>query len=169
MLPLLQELLPHHQLINHFGGMKYLIINSLLVGLVSCFSQAAFASVPDTIIVGQDPRLEVLSQKQKIVNKKQSMMAGNGLYRGFRIQVISTNQRDQAFRIKAELLTNFPDHKSYIIYQSPNFKVRIGNFIKKEDAEMLKSQLNKFYPRGVYIVDDAVEYNPREDELNLQP
>jgi hypothetical protein len=97
------------------------------------------------------------------------MMAGNGLYRGFRIQVISTNQRDQAFRIKAELLTNFPDHKSYIIYQSPNFKVRIGNFIKKEDAEMLKSQLNKFYPRGVYIVDDAVEYNPREDELNLQP
>jgi hypothetical protein len=47
--------------------------------------------------------------------------------------------------------------------------VRIGNFIKKEDAEMLKSQLNKFYPRGVYIVDDAVEYNPREDELNLQP
>lgn len=149
--------------------MKYLIINSLLVGLVSCFSQAAFATVPDTIIVGQDPRLEVLSQKQKIVNKKQSMMAGNGLYRGFRIQVISTNQRDQAFLIKAELLTNFPDHKSYIIYQSPNFKVRIGNFIKKEDAEMLKSQLNKFYPRGVYIVDDAVEYNPREDELNLQP
>ena len=149
--------------------MKYLIINSFLVGLVSCFSQAAFATVPDTIIVGQDPRLEVLSQKQKIVNKKQSMMAGNGLYRGFRIQVISTNQRDQAFRIKAELLTNFPDQKSYIIYQSPNFKVRIGNFIKKEDAEMLKSQLNKFYPRGVYIVDDAVEYNPREDELNLQP
>lgn len=149
--------------------MKYLIINSLLVGLVSCFSQEAFATVPDTIIVGQDPRLEVLSQKQKIVNKKQSMMAGNGLYRGFRIQVISTNQRDQAFRIKAELLTNFPDHKAYIIYQSPNFKVRIGNFIKKEDAEMLKSQLNKFYPRGVYIVDDAVEYNPREDELNLQP
>ncbi|MCA6474935.1 MAG: SPOR domain-containing protein [Chitinophagaceae bacterium] len=149
--------------------MKHLIINSLLVGLVSCFFQEAFATVPDTIIVGQDPRLEVLSQKQKIVNKKQSMMAGNGLYRGFRIQVISTNQRDQAFRIKAELLTNFPDHKAYIIYQSPNFKVRIGNFIKKEDAEMLKSQLNKFYPRGVYIVDDAVEYNPREDELNLQP
>ncbi|MCA6481773.1 MAG: hypothetical protein IM540_01835, partial [Chitinophagaceae bacterium] len=74
--------------------MKHLIINSLLVGLVSCFFQEAFATVPDTIIVGQDPRLEVLSQKQKIVNKKQSMMAGNGLYRGFRIQVISTNQRD---------------------------------------------------------------------------
>lgn len=149
--------------------MKHSIINFLLVIFLCCVCQTAFAAVLDTIIVGRDARLEVLSQKQRIVNRKQAMMAGNGLYRGFRIQVISTNQRDQAFRIKAELLTNFPDQKSYIIYQSPNFKVRIGNFIKKEDAELLKSQLNKFYPRGVYIVDDAVEYNPREDELNLLP
>lgn len=169
MLPLFQELIQHHQLINLFSGMKYLFIHFLLLGCGCCSSHLAVAAIPDTIIVGQDPRLEVFSQKQKIVNKKQAMMAGNGLYRGFRIQVISTNQRDQAFRIKAELLTNFPDHKSYIIYQSPNFKVRIGNFIKKEDAELLKLQLNKFYPRGVYIVDDAVEYNPREDELNLEP
>lgn len=149
--------------------MKHSIINFLLVIFLCCVCHTAFAEVLDTIIVGRDARLEVLSQKQRIVNRKQAMMAGNGLYRGYRIQVISTNQRDQAFRIKAELLTNFPDQKSYIIYQSPNFKVRIGNFIKKEDAELLKSQLNKFYPRGVYIVDDAVEYNPREDELNLQP
>jgi hypothetical protein len=112
--------------------------------------------------------MDLLTQKQRIVNRKQSMMTANGLYKGFRIQVISTNQRNDAFRIKAELLANFPDHKSYIIYQSPNFKVRIGNFIKKEEAELLKAQLNKFYTRGVYIVDDAVEYNPREDELNLK-
>jgi len=139
-----------------------------LIFFLSCTSYLpAAASQVDTIIIRQDPRMEVLTQKQRIVNRKQTMMTANGLYKGFRIQVISTNQRDDAFRIKAELLANFPDHKSYIIYQSPNFKVRIGNFIKKEDAELLKAQLNKFYTRGVYIVDDAVEYNPREDELNL--
>jgi hypothetical protein len=68
-------------------------------------------------------------------------------------------------RIKAELLTNFPDHKSYTVYQSPNFKVRIGNFINRDEAAKLKVLLNKYYPQGVYIVEDAVEYNPREDEL----
>lgn len=140
-----------------------------LVFFLSCTSYLpAFASQIDTIIIRQDPRMDLLTQKQRIVNRKQSMMTANGLYKGFRIQVISTNQRNDAFRIKAELLANFPDHKSYIIYQSPNFKVRIGNFIKKEEAELLKAQLNKFYTRGVYIVDDAVEYNPREDELNLK-
>lgn len=140
-----------------------------LFALLICLPWGNATPLKDTVIIQQDPRMEVLTQKQRIVNRKQSMMAGNGLYKGFRIQVISTNKRDDAFRLKAELLSNFPEHKSYIIYQSPNFKVRLGNFIKKEDAELLKAQLNKFYTRGVYIVEDAVEYNPREDELTLKP
>jgi hypothetical protein len=119
----------------------------------------------DTTIVLKDSRLDVLTQKQRVINQKLSMMAGNGLYKGFRIQVISTNKREAAMRIKAELLTNFPDHKSYTVYQSPNFKVRIGNFINRDEAAKLKVLLNKYYPQGVYIVEDAVEYNPREDEL----
>lgn len=146
---------------------------SFFIYLLSlCFNSLAFASIAsanDTIIIRQDARLEVLTQKQRIINRKQGMMAGSGLYKGYRIQVISTNQRDQAFRVKADLLIKFPEHKTYITYQSPNFKVRIGNFIKREDAEIFKSQLNKVFTGGVYIVEDAVEYSPREDELNLTP
>lgn len=145
-----------------------ILFNPYLLSLVFIFLLiTTTVSANDTIIIRQDARLEVLTQKQRIINRKQGMMAGSGLYRGYRIQVISTNQRDQAFRIKADLLIKFPEHKSYITYQSPNFKVRIGNFIKKEEAELLKSQLNKIFAGGVYIVEDAVEYNPREDELNL--
>lgn len=123
------------------------------------------AIAADTTIVTKDPRLDVLTQKQRVINQKLSMMAGNGLYKGFRIQVISTPKREDAMRVKADLLTNYPDQKSYILYQSPNFKVRIGNFIRREDALKLKELLNKSYPQGVYLVEDAVEYNPREDEL----
>ncbi|NDA60970.1 MAG: SPOR domain-containing protein [Chitinophagia bacterium] len=128
-----------------------------------CGILSAIAS--DTTIVIKDPRLDVLTQKQRIINQKLSMMAGNGLYKGFRIQVLSSPKREDAIRVKADLLTNFPDHKAYILYQSPNFKVRIGNFIRREDALKLKELLNKSYPQGVYLVEDAVEYNPREDEL----
>lgn len=123
------------------------------------------AMAADTTIVVKDPRLDVLTQKQRVINQKLSMMAGNGLYKGFRIQVISTPKREDAMRVKADLLANFPDHKTYILYQSPNFKIRIGNFIRREDALKLKELLNKAYPQGVYLVEDAVEYNPREDEL----
>lgn len=154
---------------NHLLTFLIAYMTSLFALIICIPTWGASASIKDTVIVQQDSRMEVLTQKQRIINRKQSMMAGNGLYKGFRIQVISTNKRDDAFRTKAELLSNFPEHKSYIIYQSPNFKVRVGNFIKKEDAELFKAQLNKFYTRGVYIVEDAVEYNPREDELTLKP
>jgi hypothetical protein len=135
-----------------------------IISVTGCLL-ALTVQAADTTIVLKDSRLDVLTQKQRVINQKLSMMAGNGLYKGFRIQVISTNKREAAMRIKAELLTNFPDHKSYTVYQSPNFKVRIGNFINRDEAAKLKVLLNKYYPQGVYIVEDAVEYNPREDEL----
>ncbi|MBC7720388.1 MAG: SPOR domain-containing protein [Pedobacter sp.] len=115
-------------------------------------------SANDTIIVRKDPRLDVLAAKQAQINKRSSMMTSNGLYRGFRIQVLSTPSREEAFKMKTDLLTRFPEEKSYLLFQSPYFKVRIGNYIKKEDAEKVKLQLNKILGRGTYVVDDAVEY-----------
>ena len=118
----------------------------------------------DTVVVKKDPRLDVLSVKQLQANQRSAMMAPNGLYKGFRIQTISTPKRDEAFTMKADLQNRFPDQKVYVLFQSPNFKVRIGNFLKKEEAEKFKIQLNKIYPQGVYIVDDGIEYVLKDDE-----
>jgi hypothetical protein len=125
---------------------------------------ASLVKANDSIIVKKDPRLDVLSVKQNQYNQRMSMMLPNGLYRGFRIQVISTSKRDDAFQMKADLENRFPNEKTYIIFQSPSFKVRIGNFIKKEEANKFKTELNKIFPNGVYIVDDAVEYILKEEE-----
>ena len=134
-------------------------------GMIVFFTAFAIhATASDSIIVKKDPRLDILSNKQALANRKASMLTANGLYKGFRIQVISTSKRDDAFRIKAELLSKFPDQKSYALYQSPNFKVRIGNFIKREDAEKFKVILNRMYPQGVYIVEDGIEYTPPPEE-----
>jgi hypothetical protein len=118
----------------------------------------------DTVVVKKDPRLDVLSVKQLQANQRSAMMTPNGLYKGFRIQTISTNKRDDAFAMKADLQNRFPDQKVYVVFQSPNFKVRIGNFLKKEEAEKFKIQLNKVYPQGVYIVEDGIEYVLKDDE-----
>ncbi len=119
----------------------------------------------DTIVVKKDSRLDLLTAKQAQLNKRTAMLTSDGQYKGYRLQVISTNSRDQAFRIKTELLSRFPDHKTYTSYQSPLFKVRIGNFVRREDAEQFRKLLNRFYPKGVYVVEDVIEYNLAEDEL----
>jgi SPOR domain len=136
-------------------------IIALLV--VTVFALQAMAN-GDTVIVRKDPRLDILSAKQAQINKRSSMMTSSGLYRGYRVQVLSTQSRGEAFKMKTDLLTRFPDEKSYLIFQSPNFKVRVGNFIKRADAEKLKQQLAKLVGQNVYVVEDAIEYTPKEGE-----
>jgi glutamine cyclotransferase len=137
--------------------LKYLwTILSILCG------QFLYAS--DSVIVKKDPRLDILSVKQLQSNQRSALMTSNGLYKGFRIQVISTNKRDEATFTQADLQLKYPNEKIYLSFQSPNYKVRIGNFLKKADAEKFKIELNKLFPNGVYIVEDAVEYILKEDE-----
>lgn len=135
------------------------IIISVLVFVCSAALYAA-----DTVMVKKDPRLDILSLKQLQANQRSAMMTANGLYKGYRIQLASTPRRGDAFARRSELMSRFPDHKVYVIFQSPNFKVRIGNFLKKEEAEKFKALLNKIYPQGAYIVEDGIEYMPKEEE-----
>jgi len=75
----------------------------------------------DTIIVHKDYRLDILSTKQIAVNKIASRITGNGLYRGFRLQVLSTRSREEALSFKTSLLQKFPSQSTYLLFQSPYF------------------------------------------------
>ena len=133
---------------------------TVIISLI-LFFKISFAA--DTIIIHKDPRLDIFTGKQSTVNKLTSKMTSSGLYKGYRLQVLNTRSRDEAFKLKAELLQMFPDQQTYILFQSPYFKVRIGNFFRKPDAESFKNRLLKKFPQNTYIVDDVIEYTPRED------
>ena len=137
----------------------------LLLYLIFLFGCETYAfAKADTVIVHKDPRLELLAAKQAVANKRNSMLTSAGLYKGFRIQIASTSSRDRAFNDKAELLLRFPNEKSYVLFQSPYFKVRIGNFLKREDADEFRKQVLKYFPGGAYVVEDAIEYTPSNED-----
>ncbi len=138
----------------------------LLIFFTTSFFGVAFAN--DTVIVVKDARIDLLTSKQTQINKRASMLTSSGQYKGFRVQVVSTSNREQAFKTKSDLLSRYPDQKTYVLFQAPNFKVRIGNFLKRSDAEKFRTQINKVYPTGVFIVDDAIDYTPtKEEDENL--
>lgn len=137
---------------------RLLLLLTLLLGF------GTIASATDTIIVHKDARLDVLTTKQAAVNKLTAKMTSSGQYKGYRLQVLNSRSRDEAFKIKSDLLQLFPDQKSYVLFQSPYFKVRIGNFYEKSEAISFKTQLAKKYPQSAYVVEDIIEYTPRDDE-----
>ena len=117
-----------------------------------------------SVIVHKDPRFDELAAKQAEINKR-SQRSGPRRVRGFRIQAANTQNRDEANAVKAELLRRFPDEKTYLLYQAPSFRVRIGNFLTQRDAFAMRKMITALYPgKGIYIVPDTVEYTPPEEE-----
>ena len=120
------------------------------------FSQAK------SVEIIKDHRLDLLIQKQEELNKK-AYLENRKSIPGFRVMVINTNDRTKALDVKTTLLRNFPEHKTYLIYQSPNFKVQIGNFKTQVEAEKLKKIIVRLYPDGVIIVPTTIEIKTEEE------
>lgn len=113
--------------------------------------------------IHKDPRLDLLIQKQVELNKE-AFKENNKSGPGYRVLVVSTNDRKKALDVKSRLMTDFPEHKTYLIYQSPYFKIQVGNFRDRKEAENLRKQILRIYPTGVIIVPSTVEYKPEKEE-----
>lgn len=140
--------------------MKQFLLTCIIATMVMCHVHAG-----DTIIVHKDARVDLLTEKQAAINKVTAKMTANGLFQGYRLQVINTRSRDDAFKAKATLLEKFPDEKVYVIYQSPYFKVRVGNFLNRDDAENFRSQVSQYFTNPVYVIEDLVEYIPNAGDF----
>jgi len=113
----------------------------------------------NTVIVHKDPRLDLLVKKQATINEVTSR-DNRRTDQGFRLMVISTNNRDEAIAAKTKIYTFFPDLKAYMWYQSPYFRVKAGNFKDRKDAEAFQKRLNTYFPKGVFIMKDIIEVKP---------
>ena len=144
--------------------MKYILLFISFFYVSITFAQTVGSS-DGSVLVIKDPRFDLLSEKQAEVNNRAAKYSGTGIRSGFRIQVINTQNRDEANAVRTEMLRRFPDQKAYMQYQAPNFRVRIGNFLTQKDAKEIRSMIAILYPqRGIYIIPDRIEYRPQMDE-----
>jgi hypothetical protein len=79
---------------------------------------------------------------------------------GFRIQVVLTQEIDQAMAIRDSLAKEFQEENVYVVYDAPTYKIRIGNYPDRSSASpLLKQLVRRGYP-DAWIVPDNVLKNP---------
>ena len=144
---------------------KLLILSLLFVG------STVTAQVDSTnpVLVDKDPRIEQLVKKQIEINEV-TTRESRRYVQGFRIQVMNSPDRVKVFAAKAKVFEQFPDWKPYLLYQSPNYKLRIGNFKTQDEAQDAMRQLSKLFPSGLYVIPDVIELKlsdlPKADTTN---
>ena len=122
------------------------------------FSFAAIAQTDSTssIVIHKDPRVDLLVKKQAQINEVTTREARRSVA-GYRIQVINTSDRNAAISAKTKIYQLYPELKAYLLYQAPYFRLRVGNFIDREEAEDYRKSLSREFPNSVFLVRDTVE------------
>ncbi|WPQ63224.1 SPOR domain-containing protein [Chitinophaga sancti] len=144
--------------------MKHIIIllSGLLIGtLASAQDNTLTAANTGGVKVVKDSRLDLLIKKQIYIN---TLAIRN--QPGFRVQVISTNKRNEATEIKAKVMQLYPDYRTYLDYQAPYFKVRIGDFKTRDEAADLREKLSSSFTGGVFVVPATINLQPEKEAGN---
>ena len=128
--------------------------------LILAFIYNGVAYAQDSLVmITVDPRVDSLMKKQIQINEVTTRDSRRNIP-GYRIQVANSNDRNQVFAIKTKIYQMYPELKPYLIYQPPNYKLKVGNFKTPEEAEPYLQKLTQNFPSGVYIIHDIIEVKP---------
>jgi len=132
--------------------------------LVKSFAQEIISdtSANGSSIIHKDVRVDLLGKKMAEYNE--SLADKIQMVNGFRLLVINTTDRSLALQVRTTLLQQFPDQKIYMAFVSPYIKIKLGNFIEKEDAEKIKKQIldMNIVSGNIYVLSEKVEQKPVE-------
>jgi len=136
----------------------------LLLLLCCCFSLPVSGQGADTaltdenspIIIHADPRLAVVVKKNE---STVSSLRRPYKAKGYRIQIYNGNDRSKASQAKVKFMKLFPGIRSYLVYNAPNFRVRIGDFRSRKEAQESYELLTPHFSPCM-IVPDLITVNP---------
>ncbi len=130
---------------------KYLFVLFLFVS-----SHGWAQTDTSNVVVTKDPRIDLLVRKQIAINEETTRESRRNMP-GFRIQVLNSPDRNKVYEAKVKVYQEFPDWKPYLMYQPPNYKLRVGDFKTEDEANAALQQLSKLFPSGLYVIRDVIE------------
>ena len=75
---------------------------------------------------------------------------------GYRVQVLSTDDIDEANLVRAEIYEQTSRKEVYVIFEPPFYKVKVGDFTLKTEAEDLRFKLNQLGYTESKVVQETV-------------
>ena len=135
---------------------KYLNLPILLLFALTYTANAQLAE--GEVNVQQDPRITQLLEVYKKVNseaKYYTIQVGFGSYR-------------EAVEIKDNVGIDFPQWRSEIVFDSPTYRVRVGRFRTKLEAERHFLEVREKYPQALLLKPEKPERKVRKPDSQKQ-
>lgn len=146
--------------------MRYLFLT-----FFCCISLLSFSQNEGYLLLNQDQRINQLIERQKEIHVADSTIDG------FRIQIFMESGNyavELANTAMEEFKEKYPDTPIYLVFGQPYYRLRVGDFRTRLEAEKAFQQLSKDYKKA-FITSDRINLpynmfcNPdfNEDELQI--
>ena len=142
-------------------------------GLILCFAylgmqQAAKAQEAGAVEVHKDTLISLLQhfRADHNLNPVAPRMVSLGVKpvdwskatrvkkRGFRVQIYSGNNRNEAYAAQSRFRNQYGDIDSYISYDEPNYRVKVGDFTSRAVANNFMRELRSQYSNVFVFQED---------------
>jgi hypothetical protein len=100
----------------------------------------------------QDDKVDLLVSKHIQINQNRKGIDG------FRIQIFfdsGNNSKTRAKSVYESFLAKYPNIGTYLTFKTPNYKVRVGDFRTKLDAQRFLNGILTDYPNA-WIIEDQI-------------
>lgn len=125
--------------------MKYITCAFMLLLSSSLFAQKKTGTIK---VKGENLFLDSLIEKVKETNSIHKTI------KGYRIQLFSGTERNNANEVKTRFLKLYPQLNAYLLYNQPYYKIRVGNFRTRLDAEVAYQKIKNVFDECIIVSDN---------------
>jgi hypothetical protein len=112
--------------------------------------------------VVKDPLIDTLIARRPQLGK--TIGISETTSSGYRVQIYFGSNRQAAYNAQAKFMYDYPDVPTYITYIEPNFKVQVGDFRTRLEAQKMQSELNAMFS-SLFIIQTKIN-PPKSDSPN---
>ncbi|MHB1179482.1 MAG: SPOR domain-containing protein [Daejeonella sp.] len=130
--------------------------SKLIIGffLSFFFLQFAVAQEKGKVVVIKDPQIDSLISRRLELSKSEN--SGSSVSTsGFRVQIFSGLGREDVYAEQTKFKSLYPGITSYVSYTQPNYRLRVGDFRTRLEAQKFVNEIQKHYS-SVFIFAERI-------------
>jgi len=140
----------------------YITLFSIISCCIFLTPLLSSAQTRGKVEVVKDPLIDTLIARRPYLNK--TILPGEETTNGYRVQIFFGSSRQAAYDAQAKFMSEYPEIKTYISYIEPNFKVQVGDFRTRLEAQKLQNELNGMFT-SLFIIPGKIN-PPKPDSSN---
>jgi hypothetical protein len=108
----------------------------------------------------QDSQVDTVLKAYQAARLKIMENPDNKASPGYRIQVYfdsGSNSSDRAGRVRDDFALLYPDIPAYVSWKAPNYRVRVGDFRTRLEAEKAMQMITIDYPNA-WVIKDEINF-----------